>query len=109
MSSEPILSLPYFDKAFEVHTDASDVAIGGVLVQEEHPIVYEIKKLLDRERRYPTHEKEMATVMHCLKTWKHYLLGRHFTVYTDNVTTFMWTSASDAYLAFVSEGKLLNY
>ena len=85
MSSEPVFSLPNFDKTFKVHTYASDVAIGGVLVQEGHPIVYKSRKLLDRERRYPTHEKEMAAVVHCLKTWKHYLLGRHFTMYTDNI------------------------
>ena len=87
MSNEPVLSLPDFDKAFEVHIDASDIAIGGVLVQEGHLIAFKGMKLLNRERRYPTHEKEMAAVVHCLKSWKHYLLGRHFNVYANNVTT----------------------
>lgn len=57
---EPVLRLPDHSKPFEVHTDASDFAIGGVLVQEGHPIAYESRKLNDTERRYSVHEKEMT-------------------------------------------------
>lgn len=42
---DPVLQLPDHTKPFEVHTDASDYAIGGVLVQEGHPIAYESRKL----------------------------------------------------------------
>ncbi|KAE8699155.1 hypothetical protein F3Y22_tig00110584pilonHSYRG00049 [Hibiscus syriacus] len=51
-----------------VHSDASDFAIGGVLMQEGHPVAFESRKLNDTERR-------------------HYLLGAHFTIKTDNVAT----------------------
>lgn len=40
MTEEPVLALPDHKKAYEVHTDASDFAIGGVLMQEGHPIAY---------------------------------------------------------------------
>ncbi|PHT65260.1 hypothetical protein T459_29685 [Capsicum annuum] len=89
---EPILALPDFTKLFEVQTDASDFAIDGVLMQEGHPIAFESRKLNDAERRYTVHEREMTTIVHCLRTWRHYLLGAHFIVKTDNVATIYFQS-----------------
>ncbi|RVW98465.1 Transposon Tf2-8 polyprotein [Vitis vinifera] len=92
MSTEPVLRLPDLDLPFEVQTDASDRALGGVLVQEGHPVAFESRKLNNAEQRYSTHEKEMTAVVHCLRQWRHYLLGSIFTVVTDNVAnTFFKT------------------
>ncbi|KAE8723917.1 hypothetical protein F3Y22_tig00011277pilonHSYRG00002 [Hibiscus syriacus] len=83
--NEPVLVFPNYTKSFVVFTDASDVAIGGVLMQEGHPVAYESRKLNETERRYSVHEKEMTAVVHCLRTWRHYLLGSKFVAFTDNV------------------------
>jgi len=80
------LKLPDFDKDFEIHSDASDFAIGGVIVQDGRPVAFESKKLSETERRWPTHEKEMWAVIYCLKTWGHYIGSKDVVVWTDNVT-----------------------
>ncbi|KAK9004984.1 hypothetical protein V6N11_042434 [Hibiscus sabdariffa] len=67
MAREPVLKLSDHAKPFEVHTDASDVAIGGVLMQEGHPIVFESRKLNKTKRWYTVQEKEMTAVVHCLR------------------------------------------
>ena len=87
ISEEPVLALLDHTKPFEIQTDASDFAIGGVLVQDGHPIAFESRKLNDTEHRYTVQENEMTTIIHCLRVWRHYLLGSHFTIMTNNVAT----------------------
>ena len=62
MVSTPILRLPDLDKGFTLRTDASNVGIGAVLMQETNeikfPITYASKKLLPRETRYSVRDKE---------------------------------------------------
>ncbi len=82
----PMLKLPDFDKDFEIHFDVSDFAIRGVLVQEERPVAFENKKLSETKRRWRTHEKEMWAIIHCLKTWGHYIGSKDVVVWIDNVT-----------------------
>ncbi|KAL5824841.1 hypothetical protein ACOSQ3_020904 [Xanthoceras sorbifolium] len=84
---EPVLNLPDHSKLYKVQTDASDFVIGGVLMQDGYPIAFESRKLNDTERRCTIQEKEMTAVVHCLRTWRHYLLGSHFVIRTDNVAT----------------------
>ncbi|KAL0455585.1 UNVERIFIED_CONTAM: Transposon Tf2-11 polyprotein [Sesamum latifolium] len=59
MVTDPVLALPDMSKPFVVETDASDFALGGVLMQDGHPVAFENRKLKDVQRRYSVHEKEL--------------------------------------------------
>lgn len=65
---ELVLVLPNFSKTFKVHMDALDYAAGGVLMQERHLIAFESCKLNETERRFMIQEKEMAVIVHNLRT-----------------------------------------
>ena len=61
-------------------------------MQEGHSVAFESRKLNAVEQRYNTHEKEMTMIIHCLETWKHYLMGTRFIVVTNNeANTFFKT------------------
>ena len=68
LTEEPILAHPNFNKMFKLYTDASDVGLGAVLMQEDDQgkdrvICYEAKTLLPAEKNYPTTKKECLAVM----------------------------------------------
>ena len=65
--------------------DASKEGIGGALLQDNHVIYYESWKLKEHEQNYPTHDLELAAIIHALNMWKHYLMGRKFLLKTDNM------------------------
>ena len=84
LATEIVLKLPDFTKLFTVTTDASGQDVGGVLTQEGHLVAYELRKLRIHELNYPTHDLELLAVVHALKLWRHYLLGRTFELQTDH-------------------------
>jgi hypothetical protein len=67
-----------------VGTDVCKEGLGGVLMQEGHVICYESRKLNEHEINYVTHDLELVAIVHALKMWRHYLLGRRFVLITDH-------------------------
>ena len=55
-----------------------------MLMQEGRVIAYASRQLGRHEVNYPTHDLELATVVHALKIWRHYLLGNVCHIYTDH-------------------------
>lgn len=87
--SAPILRCPNYDLPFQVHTDASNCGVGGLLTQEiegvEHPIAFMSKSLTAQERNYSITEREALAVLVALEYWRCYLdNGKRFVVYTDH-------------------------
>ena len=82
--SSPVLRLPDFDKLFDVATDASGVGIVAVLSQELHPVSFFSEKLSEAKGRYSNYDRELYAIVQSLKFWRHYLLHREFTLYSDH-------------------------
>ena len=57
-----------------------------MFLQEDYVISYESRKLKIHEQNYGTHDLELAAIIHALKMWRHYLIGRKFTLMSDNIS-----------------------
>ena len=56
----------------------------GVLSQEGNVVCFESHKLKEHEQNYVVHDLELEAMVHALKMWCHYLLGKKFLLLTDN-------------------------
>jgi hypothetical protein len=86
--SAPVLALPNKNDHYILDTDASDRAIGAELIQvqngEERVIAYGSFILTPEQRRYCITRKELFDIVRFTRQFKHYKLGRQFTVRTDH-------------------------
>jgi hypothetical protein len=67
-----------------MYCDASGTRLGCVLMQDNRVIAYASRALRPHEQNYPTHDLELAVVVHASKIWRHYLIGAHCNIYTDH-------------------------
>ena len=95
LSSAPVLALPDMKAAsngsapFLVQTDASGVALGGVLMQDTgdgmRVIAYDSRQFSAAEQNYHTGERELCALHHCTTvTWRHYLFSSDFQLQGDH-------------------------
>ncbi|RVW61725.1 Transposon Ty3-I Gag-Pol polyprotein [Vitis vinifera] len=84
LTTAPVLTAPISGELFMIYCDASTVGLGCVLMQQGKVVAYASRQLKQHERNYPTHDLELAAVVFALKTWRHYLYGEKFEVYSDH-------------------------
>jgi hypothetical protein len=84
VTSAPVLILPDLTKKFDIYCDASCRGLGCVLMQEGRVVCYVSRQLRKHEENYPTHDLEVATVVHTLKIWMHYLIGHRCEIHSDH-------------------------
>ena len=71
--------LCYYDPQLPVtlQVDASDNAVGGVLLHEGHTVHFTSHTLTNTERNYAQIEKRCLAIVSCMDKWHHYLCGKH--------------------------------
>src|SRR3954468_15507812 len=84
LTSAPVLIIPERGLGYDVYCDASGDGLGCVLMQQGRVVAFGSRQLKVHEKNYPTHDLELAAVIHALKSWRHYLYGEKFEVYSDH-------------------------
>jgi hypothetical protein len=97
ITEQPILVLPNFENTFQVRCDASGVAIGTILSQDNRPIAYFSEKLNETKRKDSTYDKDFYAIIQALNKWIHYLVPGEFVLYSDNQD-----------LQFITKQEILN-
>jgi len=86
----PILRLPDFERPFIISADASNIAVGAVLMQEDdagnrYAVAYRSRALDEAKQHWPTHERELFAIVDSVLDWHYYIDGAgSFTVETDH-------------------------
>ena len=80
LTAAPVLSMADPSKPYQLFVDASLVAAGAVLMQEDdkgglHPVAYFSKKFSKAEGRYGATARELLGLVLALRKWRHYLMG----------------------------------
>jgi hypothetical protein len=84
LTSASILNIVDPNEYFVDCMDACKEGIDRALGQKDHVLCYESRKLKEHERNYVTHELELTAIVHALKMWRHYLMGRIFNLIMDH-------------------------
>ena len=89
LSTDVMQHHPDLNKPYEVYSDASATAVGAVLIQRDErdrprPVQYLSRTLNKTQRLWPAMEREAYAIIVALQTFRPYLYGAQFVVYTDH-------------------------
>ena len=90
ITQDVLLKLPDMQAAisgtapFQVVVDASQEGMGGVLLQSGRPVAFYSHQFSSCERKFGAGDREMCAIIFALKTWRCYLEGVEFDLFTDH-------------------------
>lgn len=102
LTTNPVLKLYKVGADTELHTDASRLGLGAILLQrggednQLHPVYYASWKTIGAEERYSSFELEVLAVIKALRKFRVYLLGIPFRIITDCKAFVQTVSKKDA-------------
>jgi len=53
-------------------------------MQDDKVVAYASRQLKKHKKNYPTHDLELAAMVHALKIWRHHLIGNKCEIFTDH-------------------------
>lgn len=89
LTKRPILAIYDPNAETELHTDASKIGIGGILLQKPpngdtfRPVAFYSRQTTPEEKHFHAYELETLAVVCSLKKFRVYLLGQNFRIITD--------------------------
>ena len=76
----PLLTLPDYEKTFQIRTDASEIVVGAMVFQlqedEEYPIAYHSKTLQGSEKNWGATDRELFAIGSANRKWTHFCTGK---------------------------------
>ena len=89
VTKHPVLKVADPTKSYILHTDASDLGLGAVLMQEDddghlHPIAFASKLLNPAQRNYTVTDRECLAMVWALEHFNTYVEGHKYTIVTDH-------------------------
>jgi len=84
ISTPLVLAQPDLQRPFEIETDASNYAMGAVLMPHGKPICYHAETFNFVVVNYPTYDKELYALVQSVKKWKHYLMAKETVIHMDH-------------------------
>jgi hypothetical protein len=84
LTTAPVLVMLDMEKSFSIYYDVAGQWLGCVLMQDDRVVAYASRQLRKHEVNYLTHDFELPAVVHALKIWRHYLMGRRCELYMDH-------------------------
>lgn len=99
LNQAPMLEFANLDEPFRVFTDASTTGLGAILIQningKDHYIAMAARACSKGEANYSATQLELAAIVFALKQFSPYLLGVHFSLYTDHKALVFMNSCKE--------------
>jgi hypothetical protein len=84
ISLAPVLEIPILRQPFEIQTNASNYAMGAVLLQHGKLVCFHSETFNGVVINYPTYYKDLYALVQSVRKWKHYLFGKETIIHTDH-------------------------